>query len=214
MSYIASCSSPTPGLRHRAIASVQVPAPRGSVRTPVTLASAMSSAPSTQTGPCLGLRAHPTGPAGTGTPSAARPHPAPVQTPTGSHRDPSGPARAHVRNGRKLDRCPTPPSPTTPWGLLTTNVQTTRPCLAAIRPVNCVCNCICQQTSVKTLVIIRITADDTLHKQDSRFFFTAQRPAIFTALSPEQIANFMRNEGESRTGSEKCPYRIGRRELN
>ena len=112
----ATCSSPTPGLRHRAIASVQVPAPRGSVRTPVTLASAMSSAPSTQTAPCPGLRAHPTGPAGTGAPSAARPHPAPVQTPTGSHRDPSGPARAHVRNGRGLDRCPTPPRPTTPWG--------------------------------------------------------------------------------------------------
>ena len=64
---------------------------------------------------------------GTGAPSAARPHPAPVKTPTGSHRDPSDPARAHVRNGRGLDRCPTPPSPTTPWGLLTTNVQTTKP---------------------------------------------------------------------------------------
>ena len=54
-------------------------------------------------------------------------HPAPVQTPTGSHRERKGRAPAHVRTGRGLDRCPTPPSQTTPWGLLTTNVQTTKP---------------------------------------------------------------------------------------
>ncbi len=64
---------------------------------------------------------------GTGAPSAARPHPAPVKTPTGSHRERKGRALAHVRNGRGLDCCQTPPSPTTPWSLLTKNVQITKP---------------------------------------------------------------------------------------
>ena len=48
-----------------------------------------------------------------------RPTPIPPRSrpPRGVIVTPRARAPAHVRNGRGLDRCPTPPSPTTPWGL-------------------------------------------------------------------------------------------------